>query len=52
MDAIDMIYAIKRGFTAPTPYTGTNYRKRVGRSERVKGGNLNVRKRSIKAEGR
>ena len=45
MGSIDVMYAMNSGFTAPYPHTGTNYREHVGRSGRVKGGNLDVRKR-------
>ena len=45
MVSIDAMHAINCGFTAPTPHSGTNYRKYVGSSERVKRGNLDFRKR-------
>ena len=52
MVSINTIYAMNSGFTATILYAGTNYREHVGRSERVTEGNLDVRKREIKAEDR
>ena len=49
---MDVMYAMNSGFTAHYPHSGTEYREYVGRCERAKEGNLDVRKSKIEAEGR
>ena len=46
------MYTIGSGLTVHYPHAERNYRKRVGRCERVEERNLNVKKIEIKAEGR